>query len=182
MKFTELSIEGAFHVELEPHHDERGFFARAWCATELADHGAIGHIEQMNLSTNVRRGTIRGLHVQLPPHGEAKFFRCILGRSFHVVADLRPESSTYGQWAGVELSSERHDALFVPQYCATGYQAQVDGTTVLYGVSSPYTPGAQTGLRPDDPAFGISWPISEGIIVSDKDRSWPDIRLESGQS
>lgn len=176
MKFTELSIEGAFHVELEPHHDERGFFARAWCAAELAEHGAIGHIEQMNLANNVQRGTIRGMHVQLPPLGEAKFIRCVSGRTLHVVADLREESSTYGQWAGVELSAERHDAIFVPPHCANGYQTLVDGTTVLYAMSSTYTPGVEMGFRYDDPELGISWPITEGIVLSEKDRTWPAYR------
>ena len=180
MKFTELTVAGAYKVELEPNTDDRGIFARAWCATELKDHGLEGHIEQMNISTNVRRGTIRGLHVQAPPHGEAKFFRCIAGRSFHVIVDVRPDSPTYGRWAGVELAADRFDALYVPPFCAKGYQAQEDGTAVMYGVSSPYTPGAESGLRWDDPAFGIEWPITDGVIVSDKDKSWPDFTLESG--
>ena len=175
MKFTELPVAGAFKVELEPWADDRGFFARAWCATELADHGCEGRIEQMNISTNHRAGTIRGLHVQLPPHGEAKFFRCIAGRSFHVIVDVREDSPTYGTWTGVELDAERFDALYVPMYCAKGYQAQVDGTAVMYGVSSPYTPGAETGLRWNDPAFAIDWPITgDDVIVSEKDRNWPD--------
>ncbi|NLA34351.1 MAG: dTDP-4-keto-6-deoxy-D-glucose epimerase [Actinobacteria bacterium] len=182
MQFTELDIAGAFHVELEPHADERGTFSRAWCAEELAAHGAVGEIAQMNLSTNHKRGTIRGLHVQNPPHGEAKFFRCVSGMSYHVIADVRPASPTYGRWVGVELSAERFDALYVPPYCAKGYQALVDGTAVLYAVSSPYTPGAEVGLRYDDPAFGITWPISEGVIVSDKDSSWPDFRLERSET
>ena len=182
MKFTELAVSGAYKVELEPNTDDRGIFARAWCAEELEDHGAVGRIEQMNISTNVRRGTIRGLHVQGPPHGEAKFFRCINGRSFHVVVDVRPDSPTYGTWAGVELAAERFDALYVPPYCAKGYQAQEDGTAVMYGVSSPYTPGAETGLRYDDPAFGIEWPITDGIVVSDKDTSWPDYVLDAGRT
>ncbi|MEZ5321092.1 MAG: dTDP-4-dehydrorhamnose 3,5-epimerase family protein [Microthrixaceae bacterium] len=176
MRFTELDVAGAFRVDLEPNIDERGSFSRAWCATEIAEHGGVGRIEQMNLSTNHRKGTIRGLHVQLPPHGEAKFFRCVAGRSFHVIVDLRADSSTYGRWASVELAADRFDALYVPPFCAKGYQALEDGTAVLYGVSSPYTPGAETGVRWDDPAFGIEWPITDGVIVSDKDRSWPDHR------
>jgi dTDP-4-dehydrorhamnose 3,5-epimerase len=175
VEFVELPVAGAFRVELEPWADERGFFARAWCAAEMAEQGLVGHIEQMNLSTNVRRGTIRGLHVQAPPHGEAKFFRCVAGRTFHVVADVRPDSPTYGRWAGVELDGERFDALYVPPFCATGYQAQTDGAAVLYGVSSPYAPGAETGLRWDDPAFAIEWPITDGVIVSEKDAGWPDV-------
>jgi len=182
MKFTELAVAGAYKVELEPNTDDRGIFARAWCATELAEHGLEGHIEQMNISTNVHRGTIRGLHVQDPPHGEAKFFRCIAGRSFHVVVDVRPDSPTYGTWAGVELAAERFDALYVPAFCAKGYQAQEDATAVMYAVSSPYTPGAERGLRWDDPAFNIEWPITDAVIVSDKDKSWPDFELRPNGS
>lgn len=182
MKFTELGVAGAYRVELEPMSDERGFFARAWCASELADHGLVGEIAQMNLSTNHARGTVRGLHVQGPPHGEAKFFRCIAGSTFHVIVDVRPDSPTSGRWTGVELSAERFDAVYVPPYCAKGYQALTDGAAVIYGVSSPYTPGAETGLRWDDPAFGIEWPITDGVIVSDKDRSWPDFTVESADS
>ncbi len=169
MKFTPLPVAGAFYVELEPRQDERGFFARAWCAKELADHGCVGEVAQMNVSTNIVAGTIRGLHVQLPPHGEAKFFRCIAGASHHVIVDI-----TTGRSCGVELSAERFDALYVPPYHAKGYQALVDSTAVLYGVSSPYVPGAEIGFRPDDPAFGIDWPITSAVTVSDKDRSWPD--------
>lgn len=169
MRFIPLPVEGAFHVELEPHRDERGFFARAWCARELTEHGAVGEIAQMNLSTNVRAGTIRGLHVQTPPHGEAKFFRCIAGRSYHVIVDIDT-----GAWCGVELAADRFDAVYVPPYRATGYQALEDGTAVLYGVSSPYTPGAEVGIRPDDPTLAIAWPLTSGLVMSDKDRSWPD--------
>lgn len=174
MKFTELAVAGAFRVEMEPHTDERGFFGRAWCAEELKAQGCEGHIEQMNISTNHKAGTIRGLHVQLPPHGEAKFFRCIAGRSYHVIVDVRPDSPTAGQWVGVELAADRFDALYVPPYCAKGYQAQEDGTVVMYGVSSPFTPGAETGLRYDDLTFGIEWPITDAVTVSEKDTSWPD--------
>lgn len=182
MKFTELDVAGAFYVELEPNTDERGSFSRAWCAEELSAHGAVGEIAQMNLSTNHRRGTIRGLHVQNPPHGEAKFFRCLTGSTYHVIVDVRPDSATYGRWAGVELSADRFDALYVPPYCAKGYQALADGTAVLYAVSSPYTPGAEVGLRWNDPAFAIDWPIRDGVILSDKDSGWPDFRLERSES
>lgn len=182
MKFTELDVAGAFYVELQPNVDDRGSFSRAWCADELQAHGAVGEIAQMNLSTNHLAGTIRGLHVQNPPHGEAKFFRCVNGSSYHVIVDVRPDSSTYGKWVGVELSADRHDALYVPPYCAKGYQALVDNTAVLYAVSSPYTPGAEVGLRYDDPAFHITWPITDGVIVSDKDTSWADFQLERSES
>jgi dTDP-4-dehydrorhamnose 3,5-epimerase len=181
VRFQPLDVDGAFRVELEPREDERGFFARAWCADEITAHGGVGEIAQMNISTNVARGTIRGLHVQGPPHGEAKFFRCIAGRSYHVIADVRPGSPSYGRWVGVELSADGLDALYVPPYCAKGYQALDDGTTVLYGVSSPYTPGAETGIRWDDPSLGVEWPIIDAVTVSAKDESWPDLQLEARQ-
>jgi hypothetical protein len=112
VRFTPLPIDGAMLVELEPVTDARGSFARAWCAEEIEAHGGLGKIAQLNVSTNVRRGTLRGLHVQHPPHGEAKFFRCLSGRSYHVVADLRAASSTFGRWTAVELAADRFDALF----------------------------------------------------------------------
>lgn len=182
MRFSPLGVHGVQHVELEPLEDDRGFFARAWCADELEEHGCVAEIAQMNLSRNHRAGTIRGLHVQLPPYGESKFFRCVNGRSHHVVVDLRPSSATYRRWDAVELSAARGDALYVPAYCATGYQALEDGTTVLYAVSSPYQPGAESGLRWDDPGLGVEWPIRHGVTLSDKDRSWPDLDLPGRQS
>jgi dTDP-4-dehydrorhamnose 3,5-epimerase len=178
VRFEPLPIAGAYHVQIEPIEDERGFFARAWCADELAAHGAPGVVAQMNVSTNLRAGTIRGLHYQLAPHEETKFFRCIAGRTWHVVVDLRPASPTRGEWIGVELAVERFDALVVPAGCATGYQAQTDGATVLYGVSTPYAPGAEKGIRPDDPGLAITWPLRDAI-VSAKDRAWPDLDLPS---
>ena len=180
-----MAVSGAYRVEVEPREDLNvGSLPWAWCAKELQDHGCEGVIAQMNLSTNLRAGTIRGLQVQAPPHGEAKFFRCIAGRSFHVIVDVRPDSPTYGEWAGVELVrlSLRRAARYVPPYCAKGYQVLQDGTTVLYGVSSPYTPGAETGIRWDDAALGIDWPITDGVIVSEKDMSWADLRLQRSSS
>jgi len=178
MRFTELAVAGAYKVELEPVVDERGMFARAWCAREFAARGLEPQIAQINLSTNVSPGTIRGLHAQTPPHAEAKFLRCIAGRSFHAIVDLRPASRSYGAWAGVELAAERFDALYVPAYCADGYQALEDATAVLFAVSVPHTPGAKIGVRWDDPAFGIEWPITRGVIVAPRDANWPDFRLE----
>lgn len=177
MRFTPLAVDGAFVVSLEPRLDERGFFARAWCADEMAAHGVDGRIAQMNLSQNLAAGTIRGLHVQHPPHGESKYFRCIAGRSHHVVLDLRPQSPTYGRTATATLDTVDNAALVVPMYCATGYQALDAGTTVLYSVSSPYEPGAETGVRWDDPALGIEWPVPDPIL-SAKDQSWPDLQFD----
>jgi dTDP-4-dehydrorhamnose 3,5-epimerase len=181
VKFTELAVAGAFHVEIEPHGDERGFFARAWCEDELAAHGCEAHVAQMNLSTNAKAGTVRGLHLQRPPYAEAKFFRCVAGATYHVIVDVRPDSPTYGKWAGVELRADRYDALYVPAYCAKGYQALVDGATVLYAVSSKYAPGSEAGVRWDDPTIAIEWPITEGVTISEKDQSWPDLQLDGRQ-
>jgi dTDP-4-dehydrorhamnose 3,5-epimerase len=174
--FEPLALEGAFHVTVAPIRDDRGFFARAWCADELAAHGAVGRIAQMNVSTNVRAGTIRGFHYQTGQDAEDKFFRCIAGRTWHVVVDLRERSATLGQWISVDLAAERFDALVVPAGCAHAYQAQTDGAAVLYATSTSYAPGAERGFRFDDPALAITWPIA-GAIVSEKDRAWPDLDL-----
>ncbi len=178
MRFEPLRIAGTFRVQVEPIEDERGFFARAWCADELAAHGVPGVVAQMNVSTNVRAGTIRGLHYQLPPHEETKFFRCIAGRTWHAVVDLRPDSTTSGEWLGVELAADRFDALVVSAGCATGYQALTDGAAVIYAASAAYAPGAEQGVRHDDPGLAITWPLGDAI-VSVKDRAWPDLELPS---
>lgn len=173
MKFTETTVEGCHVVELEPIGDERGFFARAWCAEEMEAVGAAGHVAQVNMSRSATVGTIRGLHWQAEPHGEAKFVRCIAGRIFDVCVDVRPKSPTFMKWAGVELSPENRLAFSVPAGCAHGYQSMEEGSETLYLVSAPYAPGVELGIRWDDPAFGIKWPI-EDAAVSEKDQDWPD--------
>ena len=176
MRFTETAVDGCFVVDLEPFSDERGFFARAWCADEMTEAGAASEVAQINMSRSEQAGTIRGLHWQTEPHGEAKFVRCLAGRVFDVCVDVRPDSPTFMKWAGVELTPQNRRAFSVPAGCAHGYQALDDGSEVLYLVSSRYEPGVERGLRWNDPAFGIEWPLAESAVVSDKDGAWPDYR------
>jgi dTDP-4-dehydrorhamnose 3,5-epimerase len=173
LQFTPTDVDGCFVVDIEAHTDERGFFARAWCADEMEAAGAANHVAQINMSRSLEAGTIRGLHWQTEPHGESKFVRCLSGRIFDVCADVRPDSPTFMKWAAVELTPENHKAFSVPAGCAHGYQALADACEALYLVSSPYEPGVELGIRWDDPGFGIAWPIADAS-VSDKDQSWPD--------
>lgn len=181
MHFSETEIPGAFVVDIEPREDERGFFARAYCAEEFGDQGLEPAVLQANLSFNRRRGTVRGLHYQTAPALERKFFRCIRGATYHVIVDMRADSDTYGRWTGVELSAENRRGLYVPGSCAAGYQALTDEAEVLYLVSEYYSPDHERGLRYDDPAVGIEWPLTP-VDVSEKDRAWPLITLPAGAS
>lgn len=172
MKFTGLEIPGSFLIDLEPFVDDRGFFARAWCADEFAAAGIDAAFVQANIGRNKHRGTLRGLHYQEAPHAEAKLVRCTRGAVYDVLVDLRPESPTYRAWFGSELSAENHRMLFVPEGCAHGYQSLTDDAEVYYQVSSRYAPGAERGIRYDDPAIGVRWPLPISNI-SPKDRAWP---------
>lgn len=172
MKFTETKLQGAFVLGLEQRTDNRGFFSRTFCQQEFAAHGLNPNVAQCNLSFNEKAGTIRGLHYQTPPATEAKLFRCIKGAIFDVIVDMRPESPTYLQHFGIELSADNHLALYVPEMFAHGYQALKDGTKVLYQVSEFYTPGVEKGLRFDDPALAIEWPMA-ATVISEKDQTWP---------
>ncbi len=173
MIFTETPLAGAFVIALETRDDERGFFARAFCQNELAEHGLETTVAQANLSYNHRKGTLRGLHMQNPPHGEDKMVRCISGAIYDAIVDLRPGSPTYRQWFGVELSAANRLMLYVPKGFAHGYQSLTDGSEVLYMVTQFYTPGAERGLRWNDPAFGVAWPLPDPIL-SEKDAAAPD--------
>ena len=175
MRFEPTPIEGVVAVELEPHDDARGFFARAFCAREFAEHGLVADVVQANLGYNVGAGTTRGLHYQDERAPEAKFFRCIAGATFNVAVDLRPGSPTFGAWTGVHLSAENRTALYVPPLCAAGYQALTDGAEILYLASGYYDAEAERGVRYDDPSIGIEWPL-EPRGISDKDAAWPMIR------
>jgi dTDP-4-dehydrorhamnose 3,5-epimerase len=176
MRFAETDLPGAFVIELERREDERGFFARAWCEQEFADHGLETRVSQSNLAYNRKAGTLRGMHYQAPPHAEVKLVRCTSGAVYDVIVDLRPESSAYMRWIGVELSAENRRALYVPEGFAHGYQTLVDDTETYYQVSAPYTPAAERGVRWDDPIFGIEWPPADNRVISSKDRDWPDYR------
>jgi dTDP-4-dehydrorhamnose 3,5-epimerase len=171
-------LQGATLVELQKHEDSRGFFARAWCQNEFEEQGLSMQCVQANLAYSERRGTLRGMHYQVAPYAEAKLMRCIGGAMYDVIIDLRPDSPTFKHWAGVELSAANRRALYVPEGFAHGYLTLEDHTEAFYPVSQFYTPGAEGGVRWNDPAFGIEWPITEGLILSDKDRNWPDYGLD----
>jgi len=172
--FRETEIPGAFVIDLERREDERGFFARAWCADEFAAHGLSTRLVQANLSYNESAGTLRGMHFQRAPHEEAKLIRCTRGSLFDAIVDLRPDSPAFKRWIGVELSAENRRALYVPEGCAHGYQTLEDGTESLYLVSEFYAPESEGGVRWDDPAFGIEWPDADNRTLSPKDAAWPD--------
>jgi dTDP-4-dehydrorhamnose 3,5-epimerase len=173
MIFTETPLAGAYTIALEPREDERGFFARAFCQNELAAKGLETQIVQANMSYNFKRGTLRGMHYQVPPHAEVKMVRCIAGAIYDVIVDLRPDSPTRLKWHGVELSAANRTMLYVPKGFGHGYQALTDDTEVLYMVTEFYTSGAERGMRWDDPAIGIRWPIPNPIL-SPKDAAHPD--------
>ncbi len=178
MKFTPTKVAGAFAIAPEPIADDRGFFSRLWCERELADQGLITKIRQTNVGFSVRQGTLRGLHYQKTPHREVKLLRCTRGWVFDVVVDLRPESSTYLQWAGVELSADNHVALYVPEGCATGYLTLTDDAEVYYHTSEFFAPDSATGVRWDDPTFAIDWP-AKPVVVSPQDQQWPNFSMDS---
>ena len=172
MRFTPTQVDGVMIVDLEPHPDDRGLFARTFDVEEFAAHGLDVDVAQCNLSFNHRAGTLRGLHRQVPPHAEGKLVRCTAGAIIDVAADVRPESPTYGRHVAVELTAANRRALYVPPYVAHGYQTLVDDTEVTYQVSGPYAPGGEQGFRYDDPALGIDWPRPVEVI-SAKDAGWP---------
>lgn len=173
MKFTKTPIDGAFLVDICRVEDRRGFFARAWSADEFTAIGLPAAINDVNLSLNSRKGTIRGMHYQLPPHAEAKFVRCVSGALYDVIIDLRPDSPTFLKWAGFEIDAATCQAVFVPAGCAHGMQALADDTGMLYMTTGKYHPESERGIRWDDPFFSIIWPVMDDPVLSDKDLSWP---------
>jgi dTDP-4-dehydrorhamnose 3,5-epimerase len=169
---TPTGLAGCVVVDLERREDDRGFFARTFCRAEFAAAGLEPLVEQCNLSYNHRAGTLRGMHWQVEPAPEAKLVRCTAGAVLDQVVDVRPGSPTYLRSFAVELTAENRRALYVPPLLAHGYQTLVDGAEVTYQVSAAYTPGTERGLRHDDPALGLSWPLPVSV-VSPKDASWP---------
>ena len=172
MKFRETRLSGAFVIELEPHADERGFFARTFCAREFSAHGLETEFVQCNLSLNHQKGTLRGLHFQSAPWGEAKLVRCIRGVIWDVIVDLRRGSPTFGAHVALELSAENRRAICVPKSFAHGFQTLTDSSEVFYQMSGFYVADASAGIRADDPALGINWPLPV-TQISDKDRRLP---------
>jgi dTDP-4-dehydrorhamnose 3,5-epimerase len=172
VKLIGLAVPGAYRIEIEPHVDERGLFARTFCERELAEGGLAARIVQTSISVNVRRGTLRGLHWQTAPHEEAKIVRCVRGRIWDVVVDVRRDSPSFRRWAAVELSADERNAVYLPEGVAHGFLTLVDDCEVHYAMSTFHAPGAARGARWDDPAFAIDWPAAVEL-VSERDRSWP---------
>lgn len=171
MKFTETSLAGAYIVDLERREDDRGFFARIFCQDEFADHGLEQVIAQGNVAFNRKRGTLRGMHFQFPPHAETKYVRCTRGAILDVIVDLRPESETYLRHVSVELSAENGRGLYIPRRFAHGYQALANMTETTYLVGERYAPDHEFGLRFDDPRLAIDWPLPVSEM-SPKDAEW----------
>jgi dTDP-4-dehydrorhamnose 3,5-epimerase len=178
MIFRELAVAGTYVLEPERHADERGYFARTFCVNELAERGLETEIAQISTSHNERRGTLRGMHFQMEPHGETKIVRCTRGAAHDVVVDLRPDSASFGQWAGAELSVANGYAVYVPRGCAHGFLTLEDQTEIEYIISVPHVPPAASGVRFDDPALGLDWPF-EPTVINERDRSFPDVDLEA---
>jgi dTDP-4-dehydrorhamnose 3,5-epimerase len=172
VKYTELGVAGVQLVEMEPVSDDRGFFARSYDSAQFEQHGMRPEVAQCNVSFNHAAGTVRGLHLSLPGHPEAKYVRCTRGAIVDFAVDVRPDSPTYLEHAMVELTADNRNALYLPPHLAHAYQTLTDDTEVLYMVSVPYAPGAEIGFRYDDPAFGLSWPLPVSVI-SEKDSAWP---------
>jgi len=172
MIFTETTLPGAYVIEPERINDHRGFFARVWCKKELQQHGLKNELSQSNVGFSYRKGTVRGLHFLGCPHAEAKIVRCTRGSMFDVIVDLRPESSTYKRWFGVELSDENRKMIYVPEGMAQGYMTLQDNTEMNYHTSEFFNAEAASGVRFDDPVLGIQWPMA-ATVVSEQDRNWP---------
>jgi dTDP-4-dehydrorhamnose 3,5-epimerase len=175
MKFLPLRVAGACVVKPELMEDERGFFARTWCEQAFEAQGLNPRLVQSSVSFNTRRGTLRGMHYQAAPHAEAKLVRCTMGVLYDVVLDLRQDSPTFRQWAAVELTAQNRRAVYVPAGCAHGFLTLQDQTEALYQMSAPFHPESARGVRWNDPAFGITWPLAIDVI-SCRDASWPDYR------
>ena len=177
MIFTETKLKGAFVIELEKLEDPRGFFARAFCQKEFKEHGLNPNIVQSNVSLNFKKGTMRGMHFQAAPYQEVKMIRCTRGAIFDVIIDLRKNSPTYKRWVSIELTEDNYKMLYIPEDFAHGYLTLKDKSEVIYFVTQFYQPNSQSGVRYNDPAFGIQWPKDVGIkTLVDKDKNWPDYK------
>ncbi len=173
MTFQEMKIAGCFEIRIEPHPDDRGFFARTWCRREFETHGLNPNLVQCSVSFNHRKGTLRGMHYQEAPHAEAKVVRCTRGAIYDVVVDLRPASPAFKTWVAVVLTAEQCNMMYVPEGCAHGFLTLADDCEVFYQMTEFYNAEAARGTRWDDPALRISWadPVQ---VISDRDRTYPD--------
>lgn len=172
MIFSETKLTGAYTIDLDRREDVRGFFARMFCQTEFAAHGLKPMIAQANVGSNLKRGTVRGMHFQYPPAAEAKYVRCTRGAILDIIVDLRPESPTYLEHVAVELSASNQRGIYVPERFAHGYITLEDNTDTSYIVSEYYTPGVEGGLMYSDPKLALEWPIPV-TVISEKDTQWP---------
>lgn len=177
MRFTETKLKGAYIIEAELIQDERGFFARSWCQKEFTERGLNPNLVQCNISFNLKKGTLRGMHCQAKPYEEAKLVRCTMGAIYDVIIDIRPESLTFKQWVAVELKAENRKMLYIPEGFAHGFQTLVDNTEVFYQMSEFYHPESARGLRWNDPAFGIKWAV-ENLTISLKDKSYKNYIMD----
>ncbi len=175
MKFIPTILPGAYVIELEPIIDHRGFFARGFCQREFEQNGLRDHFVQCNVSWNKEKGTLRGMHYQLPPHAEVKVVRCTRGAIYDVIVDLRSDSPTYCKWIGVELTADNYRMIYIPEGFAHGYQTIEPNSEVFYLVSQFYSSASERGVRWNDKAFNISWPLANPIL-SIKDQSYPDFQ------
>ncbi len=180
MRFTETELRGAFVIELEPVADDRGFFARTWCAREFEERGLAARFVQCSVSFNRKRGTLRGMHYQKAPHEEIKLVRCTRGALYDVIVDLRVDSPTFARHCAAVLTPENGKMMYVPAGFAHGFQTLENDTEVCYQISEFYDPEAAAGVAWDDPAFGIAWPVAERIM-SERDRNLPRLRAGSAQ-
>jgi len=175
MLFRETVLKGAYVVEPERIVDERGFFSRTWCRSEFETHGLNQNLVQCNVSYNVKKGTMRGMHYQVAPRAETKLVRCTAGAIYDVIVDLRPDSGTFKRWTGVELNADNRCMLYIPEGFAHGFLTLSDDAEVFYQMSEYYSAEHARSVRWNDPAFGIQWP-GEILVISDRDRSYPDFR------
>jgi dTDP-4-dehydrorhamnose 3,5-epimerase len=172
LKFVETKLPGVYVLELERLEDERGFFARTWCAEELAAHGLDPRVAQCDVSFNGKKGTLRGIHYQAAPHEETKLVRCTMGAVYDVAVDLRDTSPAFRRWVGVELSAANRKALYLPAGCAHGFVTLTDDAELLYLMGSAYVGGAARGVRWNDARLGIDWPL-QPTVISERDAGWP---------
>jgi dTDP-4-dehydrorhamnose 3,5-epimerase len=173
MIFTEIKLKGAFIIEIKKIGDERGFFGRSWCKKEMEEQGLNGTIAQINTSLSKEKATLRGLHFQIAPYQECKMIRCTRGAIFDMIVDLRPDSPTFLQWFGEELTDDNHKALYSPKGFAQGFITLTDDAEITYFSSDFYAPGFDRGVRYNDPQFGITLPFKP-VVISEKDQTWPD--------
>ena len=173
MNFQETSLAGAYLISTDKHSDKRGSFSRLFCAKEFTEASLPDIFVQINLSHNLKRATVRGMHYQLPPRSEGKLISCIKGHVYDVIVDIRPDSPTRNQYFSCELDAQDNRLLYVPEGFAHGFQTLEDNSTLLYGMTEFYEPGKDGGLRWDDPRIGVNWPLKTNLTISDKDANWP---------